>query len=79
MKPAPPTFDFGKHKGRTVEEVLEIEPGYIEWFFTHVEKEKHPKSLTRAVYKDACHAAEDRDADRFMAYDMDDDYMTFHD
>jgi hypothetical protein len=25
------TFSFGKHKGKTVKEVLEIEPSYIKW------------------------------------------------
>ena len=25
------TFNFGKHKGKTVEEVLEKEPGYFAW------------------------------------------------
>jgi DNA polymerase-3 subunit epsilon len=26
-----PTFSFGKHKGKTVDEVLEKEPGYFGW------------------------------------------------
>ena len=26
-----PVFNFGKHKGRSVEEVLREEPGYLSW------------------------------------------------
>lgn len=30
------TFDFGKHKGKTVEEVIDEEPTYIEWCIDNV-------------------------------------------
>jgi len=30
-------FDFGKHEGRTVEEVCELEPHYISWCLEEVD------------------------------------------
>ena len=40
-----PTFSFGKHKGKTVDEVLEKEPGYFGWLL-NADFPLHQKVLT---------------------------------
>lgn len=30
------TFDFGKHRGYTVKEVIDTEPTYIDWAVSHI-------------------------------------------
>lgn len=30
-------FDFGKHEGKTVEDVIELDPGYISWCLEEVD------------------------------------------
>ena len=41
-------FTFGKHNGKTVEEVKNIDPGYLEWMLT--QKEQNPDNEEDWIY-----------------------------
>jgi hypothetical protein len=48
-------LNFGKHKGKTVREVMETAPGYIVWAYNNVDWFGVPAD----VYEDACILAGD--------------------
>lgn len=42
-------LDFGKYRGRTPEELVEVDPSYVVWMYENVE----PKRCSRDLYLDA--------------------------
>ena len=50
---------FGKHKGRTPEEITDLDPGYIVWMYENIS----PKKCTRGLYL-ACEEEDPRDYPR---------------
>lgn len=52
-------FDFGKHKGLTVGEVLEVDPGYVLWAHENTERLRLSPELEQQVRQ---HIAELKDA-----------------
>lgn len=53
----PKTFDFGKYKGSSVEDVLKTDPQYIMWCWVNVERRRLPFGVS--TYRDACYAWQD--------------------
>lgn len=45
-------FPFGKYKGKTIQDVLEINPSYIVWFYENVKRFK----ILESIYDEACDA-----------------------
>lgn len=63
---------FGKYKGKTFEEISDIEPSYILWLSENVESVKLPKKWLEAVEWDVR-----EDEDNFMdAYES---FMSWND
>lgn len=58
---------FGKYKGKTFDEISEIEPSYILWLSENIEEINFPKKWLNAVEWDARSLEED------MWYVMGDD------
>ena len=54
---------FGKHKGKTVEEILEDNPTYIRWCINNIEtfvmSPEDTKEVLELAYKADCNAYED--------------------
>lgn len=46
-------LDFGKHKGRTVEDVLAEEPAYLMWALENVERFNCDNALTDEIMRAA--------------------------
>lgn len=45
--PDPGTLDFGHHAGRTIEELLRVDPDYLEWLSTHPSGARYRAEIDR--------------------------------
>lgn len=53
------TIDFGKYKGKTWDEVSDIDPGYVLWAVDNVKGVRLPPSFIDAVEMDLREGEED--------------------
>lgn len=53
------TITFGKYKGKTWDEVSDIDPGYVLWAVDNVKEVKLPQSFIDAVEMDKREREED--------------------
>ena len=52
MKSLETVLDFGKYKGKTLDEVADIDPSYICWLHENVKTVRIPKWLVEACERD---------------------------
>lgn len=45
----PGTLDFGHHAGRTIEELLTVDPDYLEWLSTHPSGARYRAEIDRVL------------------------------
>ena len=57
-------MDFGKHRGKTIEQVVECDPSYIVWMH-----DSNVRDVSDDIYHSALEALEEHDQ-----YDLDDIY-----
>ena len=62
---------FGKYKGKTPNEVLEIDPQYLVWFYENVDGEY----ITKKTYKYAIIADSELDQEFYEAFKADIDFL----
>ena len=68
MKKPEDIINFGKYKGKSFDEIADIEPSYILWLSEHVDGINFNKRWLESVEWDIRDMGEDAYMDAFMSY-----------
>ena len=44
---------FGKHKGFTIEEVIQLEPSYVDWMIRTLEKDTFDTEVVETLWRES--------------------------
>ena len=63
-------LDFGKHRGKTPRQLVDLEPSYVVWLHETI-----PSVVSRSAYLDACFILDEDQDRRYIEDETGEEYM----